>query len=55
MVNVALLRTGDSECLFNSFSILLSDDESKSLELRYRCCAEMVTNEAKISECCIEC
>ena len=34
--------------MFNSFSILLSGDESKSLELRHRCCVEMVTNKAKI-------
>ena len=44
----ALLSIWDGVCLFNSFSILLSGDESKSLELRHRCCVEMVTNKAKI-------
>ena len=44
----ALSSTRDGVCLFNSFSMLLSGDESKSLELRHRCCVEMVTNKAKI-------
>ena len=35
---VALLSTGDDDCLFNAFSILLRGNESKSLELRHRCC-----------------
>ena len=37
-----------SSGLFNSFSKLLVGDESRSLELRYRCCVEMVTNRSKV-------
>lgn len=44
----ALFATGDGDFLFNSFSVLLVGDESKSLELRYRCCIEMVTNRSKM-------
>ena len=44
----ALFSTGDGDCLFNSVSVLLVGDESMSLELRYRCCIEMVTNKSKI-------
>ena len=44
----ALFSTGDGDCLFNSVSILLVGDESMSLELRYRCCIEMVKNKSKI-------
>ena len=40
----ALLSTGNGDCLFNSVSTLRVGEESKSLELRYRCCVEMVTN-----------
>ena len=44
----ALFSTRDGDCLFNSVSILLVGDESMCLELRYRCCVEMVTNKSKI-------
>lgn len=33
--------------LFSAVSTLLVGDESRSIELRYRCCIEMVTNKAK--------
>ena len=44
---VALWSTGDGDCLFNSFSILLAGDERMNIELRYRCCIEMVLNRRK--------
>ena len=44
----ALFSIRDGDCLFNSVSILLVGDESMCLELRYRCCVEMVTNKSKI-------
>lgn len=44
----ALLSTGDGDCLFNSFSAVLVGDESKSIELRFRCCIEMIVNKKKI-------
>ena len=44
----ALFSTGGGDCLFNSVSLLLAGDESRSLELRYRCCIEMVSNRSKI-------
>lgn len=45
---VAFVSTGDGNCLFNSISILLVGNESRSLELRYRCCLEMVANKYKL-------
>ena len=45
---VALRSTGNGDCLFNSFSICLSGDESRAIELRYRCCIEMVTNRTRM-------
>ena len=44
----ALFSTRDGDCLFNSVSILLVGDKSMCLELRYRCCVEIVTNKSKI-------
>ena len=44
----ALKSTGDGDSLFNSFSTYLVGDESRSIELRYRCCIEMVANRKKI-------
>jgi hypothetical protein len=44
----AVVTTGDGNCLFNSVSICLCGDESRSIELRYRCCIEMVINRHKI-------
>lgn len=44
----ALKSTGDGDCLFNSVSMLLTGDESKSVELRFRCCVEMIVNRKKI-------
>ena len=38
---VALHSTGNGDCLFNSFSTYLVGDESRAVELRYRCCIEM--------------
>ena len=44
----ALCSTGDGDCLFNSFSIHQLGNESKSIELRYRCTIEMVINQERI-------
>ena len=41
---ILLQGTGDGDCLFNSVSILLVGDESRSLELRYRCLKENTSN-----------
>lgn len=35
-------------CLFNSFSTPLAGDESRSTELIYRCCVELIINNSKI-------
>ena len=45
---VALQSTGNGDCLFNSFSTGLVGDESRAVELRYRCCIEMVTNKSRL-------
>ena len=45
---VALHSTGNGDCLFNSFSLCLAGDESRAIELRYRCCIEMTTNRARM-------
>ena len=45
---VALHSTGNGDCLFNSFSLCLAGDESRDIELRYRCCIEMTTNRARM-------
>ena len=44
---VALRSTGDGNCLFNSFSTILTGNESMNIELRYRCCIEMTMNRRK--------
>ena len=44
----ALLSTGDGDCLFNAFSTYLVGDETKSVELRFRCCVEMIVNKKKL-------
>lgn len=46
----AIKSTGDGDCLFNAVSIILCGDESMSLELRYKCCLEMVSNGEKIQQ-----
>ena len=43
----ALQSTGDGDCLFNSVSTLLTGDERKSVELRFRCCAELIVNKKR--------
>ena len=45
---MALQSTGNDDCLFNSFSTGLVCDESRAVELRYRCCIEMVTNKSRL-------
>ena len=45
---VTLQSTGNGDCLFNSFSTGLVGDKSRAVELRYRCCIEMVTNKKQI-------
>lgn len=45
---VALLTSADGDCLFNAFSICLTGDESRSVEMRYRCCVEMVSCPEKV-------
>ncbi|XP_053375386.1 uncharacterized protein LOC128547267 isoform X2 [Mercenaria mercenaria] len=44
----ALHSTGDGDCLFNAISTCLVGDESMSVELRFRCCVEMINNRNKI-------
>lgn len=44
----ALYSTPNGDCFFNSLSTLLTGDESRSTELRYRCCVEMVLNRSVI-------
>ena len=45
---VALQSMGNGDCRFNSFSTGLVGDESRAVELRYRCCIEMVTNKSRL-------
>ncbi|WAQ94063.1 hypothetical protein MAR_006534 [Mya arenaria] len=45
---VALKSTPDGDCFFNSISTLLSGDESRSIEMRYRCVLELVSNKSAI-------
>jgi hypothetical protein len=45
---VALKSTPDGNCFFNAVSTLLTGDELRSTELRYRCCVEMTLNRSKI-------
>lgn len=40
----AVQTTGDGNCLFNAASIVLCGDEGMSLELKYKCCLELVLN-----------
>lgn len=46
----AIKSTGDGDCLFNAISIILCGDESMSVELKYKCCLEMVSNGEKIQQ-----
>ncbi|XP_018672093.2 uncharacterized protein LOC108950575 [Ciona intestinalis] len=41
---VPLKTTGDGNCLFNAISTALIHNESIAMELRVRCCLEMITN-----------
>ena len=43
-----LKSTGDGDCLLNAVSTCLAGDESRSVELKYRCCIEMIANIHKI-------
>ena len=47
---VALHSTGNGDCLFNSFSTYLVGDESRAVEMRYRCCIEMWQTK---TDCCV--
>lgn len=40
----AVQTTGDGNCLFNAASIVLCGDKGMSLELKYKCCLELVLN-----------
>lgn len=40
----AVQTGGDENCQFNAASIMLCGDEGMSLELKYKCCLEMVLN-----------
>ena len=44
----ALLSTGDGDRLFNAFSTWLVGDETKSVELHFRFCVEMIVNKKKL-------
>ena len=46
----AIECSADGDCLFNAFSICLVGNESRSLEMRYRCCIEMVSNKTRIMQ-----
>jgi len=44
----ALHSSPNGDCFFNSVSLLLIGDETRSTELRYRCCIEMVLKKNEI-------
>lgn len=50
IIKIAYKSTGDGDCLFDDLQIILCWKESMLVELKYKCCLEMVSHGKKIQQ-----